>query len=61
MSDEHSNRGNRILPNPPINIGIIIKEIINNPWKVMQVLYWREEHIRNPGKANSNRIISDNP
>ena len=61
MSDEQGSRGKGILPNPPINIGIIIKKVVNNPWKVMRVLYWREERIGNPGKANSNRIIVGNP
>jgi len=61
MSDEQGNRGKGILPNPPINIGIIIKKVVNNPWKVMRVLYWRGERIKNPGKANSNLIIKLNP
>ena len=50
-----------MLPNPPINIGIIIKGIINIPWKVILELYWRDEDNINPGKANSNRNIIDNP
>ena len=61
ISEEQSIRGIKRLPNPPINKGIIIKNIINIPWKVIQELYWREEQIRNPGKANSNLIIIDNP
>lgn len=61
ISDEHNIKGNNILPNPPINIGIIIKGIINIPWKVILGLYWRDEDGINPGKANSNRIIIDNP
>ena len=61
ISDEHSIKGNNILPNPPINIGIIIEGIINIPWKVILGLYWRDEHGINPGKANSNRKIIDNP
>ena len=61
ISDEHSIKGNNILPNPPINIGIIIEGIINIPWKVILGLYWRDEHGINPGKANSNRNIIDNP
>lgn len=61
ISEEHNIKGNNILPKPPINIGIIIKEIINIPWKVIQELYWRDEHIIYPGKANSNRIIIGNP
>ena len=31
ISEVHSIKGIRILPKPPINIGIIIKNIINNP------------------------------
>ena len=54
-------KGIKILPNPPINKGIIIKKIINIPWKVIIVLYWTEEQIINPGKPNSNLIIIDNP
>ena len=61
ISDEHGIKGNNILPNPPINIGIIIEDIINIPWKVILGLYWRDEHGINPGKANSNRNIIDNP
>ena len=61
ISDEHNIKGNSILPNPPINIGIIIEGIINIPWKVILGLYWRDEHGINPGKANSNRNIIDNP
>ena len=61
ISDEHNIKGNNILPNPPINIGIIIKNIINIPWKLILELYWRDEHSINPGKANSNRNIIDNP
>ena len=46
-------------PNPPINIDIIIEDVINIPWKVILELYWRNEHSINPGKANSNRNIFD--
>ena len=49
------------MPNPPINIGIIIEGIINIPWKVILGLCWRGEHNIDPGKANSNRNIIDNP
>ena len=61
ISDEHSIKGNNILPNPPINIGIIIEGIINIPWKLILGLYWRDEQVINPGKPNSNRNIIDNP
>ena len=48
-----------MLPKPPINIGIIIKNIIKTPWKVIHELYCSEEHIINPGKDNSNLTIND--
>jgi len=54
-------KGINKLPNPPINNGIIIKKIINIPWKVIKELYWREEQIINPGKVISNLINIDNP
>ncbi len=59
ISEVHSIRGINILPKPPINIGIIMKNIINNPWKVILELYWIDEHIRNPGNDNSTLIIID--
>jgi hypothetical protein len=31
--------GNKILPNPPINIGMIIKKIMKTPWKDIILLY----------------------
>ncbi len=61
ISDEHGIKGNNILSNPPINIGIIIEGIINIPWKVILGLYWRDEHVINRGKANSNRNMIDKP
>ena len=61
ISDKHNIEGNNILPNPPINIGIIIKSIVNIPWKVILGLYWGDGDNINPGRANSNRIISGNP
>lgn len=33
---------------------------MKSPWKVIQELYCIDEHIRNPGNANSNLNISDN-
>ena len=45
ISLQQSIKGIKTLPNPPINIGIIIKKIIKIPWKVIQELYWREEQI----------------
>ena len=32
----------------------------NYSWVILE-LYWRGEHSINPGKANSNRNIIDNP
>ena len=58
---EHGIKGNNILPNPPINTGIIIEGVINIPWKVILGLYWRDGHAIKPGNANSNRIIIGNP
>ena len=48
-----------MLPKPPIRIGIIIKNIINKPWKVKDELYWIDEQIKNPGNASSNLKIID--
>ncbi len=61
ISDDTGIKANNILPNPPLNIGIIIEGIINIPWKVILGLYWRDEHGIHPGKANSNRNIIDIP
>lgn len=49
------------LPNPPINKGMIIREIVNIPWKVIYGLYWRVGLRIWPGRANSNLIILDDP
>jgi len=49
------------LPNPPINKGIIIREIVNIPWKVMHGLCWRLGLGMWPGRANSNLIVLDDP
>ena len=57
ISHEHNIEGDDILPNPPIDIGIVIGDIINIPWKVIFELYWKDEHKINPGKVNSNRNI----
>ena len=47
------------IPPLKINNGIIIKKIINIPWKVIKELYWKEEQRRNPGKAISTLIMID--
>lgn len=60
ISDIHSIKGINILPKPPINIGIIIKNIINIPWKVIIELYCIDEDKIYPGNANSNRNNTDN-
>ena len=57
---DHNIKGNNILPNPPINISIIIEDVINIPWKVILKLYSRSEHSINPSKANSNHNIKSN-
>jgi len=44
ISDEHSIKGSGILPNPPINIGIIIEGIINIPWNVIHDKAWSLSH-----------------
>lgn len=59
ISSEHIIKGINRLPKPPINIGIIIKKIINNPWNVMQLLYCNEDVIMNPGIDSSNLMIND--
>ena len=61
VSEEQSIKGIDKFPNPPINKGIIIKKIINIPWKVIQELYCREGKRINPGKAIPNLIIRGNP
>ena len=42
ISEEQSIKGIKILPKPPIKIGIIIKKIIKIPWKVIIELYCNE-------------------
>jgi len=49
------------LPNPPISKGMIIREIVNIPWKVMHGLCWRVGLGMWPGRANSNLIVLDDP
>jgi len=49
------------LPNPPINKGMIIREIVNIPWKVIHGLCWRVGLGIWPGRANSNLIVLDDP
>jgi len=38
MSWAPSNKGSKILPNPPIKIGITIKKIIRKAWRVTTLL-----------------------
>ena len=61
ISDKHNIEGNNILPNPPINIGIIIKSIINIPWKLILELYWGDGGNINPGRADSDLVIEGKP
>ena len=35
ISEGQGSKGIGKLPNPPIKIGIIIKEVVNNPWNVI--------------------------
>lgn len=61
VSEEQGIKGIERLPKPPINNGMIIKGIINIPWKVIQLLYWRGERGRYPGKPISTLIMIGNP
>ena len=58
-SDDPSIIGNRILPNPPINIGMIMKKIMNRPWKDIALLYCCDDDTMNPMMMTSQRIDSD--
>jgi len=49
------------LPNPPIKIGIIIKEVVNNPWNVIIGLYCGGGHKIKPGEVNSILNIRGKP
>ena len=48
------------MPNPPIKIGIIIKNIINKPWKEIIDKYWWEDEIIKPIIPISQRNNKDN-
>ena len=61
VSQEQSIKGTNKLPKPPISNGVIIKGVINRPWKLIGVLYWREELGIKPGKASSNLGIMLSP
>ena len=60
-SDAPTIIGKRILPNPPIKIGIIIKKIINNPWNVKFEVYCWAVESTNPNIAFSTLKTIDNP
>lgn len=38
-SDDPNMMGNRILPKPPINTGMIMKKIMKIPWREIALLY----------------------
>ena len=59
-SDDPNIIGNKILPNPPINIGIIIKKVINKPWNDIILLYCWADVIRKPIIMTSHLINNDN-
>ncbi len=40
---------------------MIIREIVNIPWKVIHGLYWRVDIEVWPGRTNSNLIVFDDP
>jgi len=52
-------RGTSQLPNPPTNIGIVIKKIIIKAWAVITVLYSCSLPINMPKWPISIRIIKD--
>ena len=54
-------RGKRILPKPPMRLGMIRKKIMNSPWKVkLEVYCWAVERT-NPKIAFSTLNNIDNP
>ena len=60
MSGPPTNNGNRKLPNPPINAGITIKNIITIACAVMILLYnWLSAIYWTPGPDNSNLISTE--
>ena len=54
-------KGTNQFPNPPINVGITIKKIINKAWPVTITLYkwWLYSKKLLLGWANVNRIYKD--
>ncbi len=52
-----------ILPKPPMNAGITIKNNINIPWAVIITLnnWWSPWRNWIPGEDNSNLIKTENP
>ena len=61
ISEGQGSKGIGKLPNPPIKIGIIIKDVVNNPWNVIIGLYWGGGHGIKPGKVNSILNIRGKP
>ncbi len=59
MSEFINISGINILPRPPIKIGIIIKNIINIPWKVIIELYCKALSSTKPVQPNSSLINNE--
>ena len=47
-SDDPNIMGNNILPNPPINMGMMKKKIMNRPWNDMIFVYCWADAMMNP-------------
>ena len=61
ISEGQGSKGIGKLPNPPIKIGIIIKDVVNNPWNVIIGLYCGGGHKIKPGEVNSILNIRGKP
>ena len=59
ISEQLIIKGIRQLPKEPIKIGMIMKKIINNPWKVIAELYCIPLKAMKPGNESSNLIAID--
>ena len=61
ISGPPTNKGNKKLPNPPINAGITMKKIIKIAWAVIILLYnWLSAMYWTPGPDNSSLISTEN-
>lgn len=61
ISEGQGSKGIGKLPNPPIKIGMIIKDVVNNPWNVIIGLYCGGGHKIKPGEVNSILNIRGKP